>query len=64
MTPPTLAEAILNAVDRMRLTWRMDRTGERFYLEQDEIAHDLEDLARVAEGYPVTRETISERRIG
>jgi hypothetical protein len=46
----TLAEAILDAAKRLRLSLRMDRNAEPFFLEQDEAIHDLETLARFAEG--------------
>jgi hypothetical protein len=60
----TLAEAILDAAKRLRLSLRMDRNAEPFFLEQDEAIHDLEVLARRFEGQisDVTHETISERR--
>lgn len=63
MTPPTLAEAIRAVKAKLARSLRMDRTGEPFFLEQDEAIHDLEALARRAEG-EVSREIVSERRIG
>lgn len=61
----TLTAQLNDLARRLRASWRLSRNTEPFHLEQDEIAHDLEDLARLAEGFPiVSRETISERRIG
>lgn len=58
----TLAEGIRDAIKRLEASWRLTRQTEAFHLEQDEIRHDLEALARKAEG-SISHETISERRI-
>ncbi|WP_119270871.1 hypothetical protein [Taklimakanibacter deserti] len=63
MTPPTLAEALHRLAGRLQASWRLTRQTEEFHLEQDQIRHDLEALARKAEGAALSRETISERRI-
>ena len=42
--------AIRHVVKRLEASGRLTRQTEAFHLEQDEIRHDLEALARVAEG--------------
>lgn len=55
----TVSGQLLDLARRIRRSLRMDRNGEPFFIEQDEIAHDLEILARRAEG--ASHETISLR---
>jgi hypothetical protein len=50
MTDRTLAEALIGLARRLERSWRLTRQTEAFHLEQDEIRHDLETLARRAEG--------------
>ena len=52
----TLAEGIRNAVRRLEASWRLTRQTHEFHAEQDEIRHDLETLARVAEGQTEMRQ--------
>lgn len=56
MTPLTLAEGIRDAIKRLEASWRLTRQTEEFHLEQDEIRHDLEALARRAEGHGELRQ--------
>lgn len=58
----TTSQQLLALAKRLRASWRLSRQTEPFHLERDEIAHDLEDLARKAEG-SISHETIFERRI-
>lgn len=52
----TTAEQLLDLARRLRASWRLSRQTEPFHLEQDEIAHDLEALARRAEGHAEMRQ--------
>lgn len=60
-----LSEQVRDLARRLRASWKLVRQADPFFCEQDEIAHDLEKLARQFEGTEnFSRETISERRIG
>lgn len=49
----SLPDQLTEIARRLRRSLRMDRTGEMFLLEQDEAIHDLEVVARHAEGHAV-----------